>query len=103
MVRKKAKLAYIENDSSRRVTYQKRVKNLVKKTRELSVLCGVDACAIIYGQDEQVPVVWPSSEEEAKRIISYYNSKSDLDPSQRGFNQYTFLNDSVIKAKGKGC
>ncbi|XP_021752518.1 agamous-like MADS-box protein AGL80 [Chenopodium quinoa] len=99
MVRKKVKLAYIENDSCRRVTYRKRVKNLVKKTRELSVLCGVDACAIIYGQDEQAPVVWPSSEEEAKRIISDYNSKSELDPSQRGFNQYTFLNDSVIKAK----
>ncbi|XP_021752522.1 uncharacterized protein LOC110718028 [Chenopodium quinoa] len=67
---------------------------------ELSVLCGVDAYAIIYGKDEQAPVVLPTSEDEAKRIISDYRIKSaELDPSQRGFNQFTFLNDSVIKAK----
>ncbi|XP_056697234.1 agamous-like MADS-box protein AGL80 [Spinacia oleracea] len=101
MTRKKVKLAYIENKSSRRATYKKRVKIVVKKTRELSVLCGIDTCTIVYGPDEQAPVVWPPCEVEAKRIISNFRIKSEVDMSERSLNQQTFLKESVNKAQEK--
>ncbi|OAY64357.1 Agamous-like MADS-box protein AGL80 [Ananas comosus] len=49
MARKKVKLMWIANDATRRTTMKKRRKGLLKKVHELSVLCGVDACLIVYG------------------------------------------------------
>ncbi|KAL2897210.1 Agamous-like MADS-box protein AGL80 [Bienertia sinuspersici] len=101
MVRKKVKLEYIENGKARRVTYKKRVKGLVKKTQELSVLCGVDVCAIIYGPHDQAPVVWPSDKVEATRIISKFKRKPEVDQSERQLNQQSFLQQSLNKAAEK--
>ncbi|MBA0552406.1 hypothetical protein Golob_023220 [Gossypium lobatum] len=52
MIRKKVKLAYITNDSSRKATYKKRNKGLMKRMSELSTLCGINACAIMYSPYE---------------------------------------------------
>ncbi|KAA3486335.1 agamous-like MADS-box protein AGL80 [Gossypium australe] len=51
MSRKKIKLAYITNDSARKTTYKKRSKGQVKKVRELTTLCGIEAFAIINSPD----------------------------------------------------
>ncbi|KAK8329438.1 hypothetical protein V6Z11_A11G318900 [Gossypium hirsutum] len=48
MSRKTIKLAYITNDSTRKTTYKKRTKGLVKEVPELTALCGIEACTIIY-------------------------------------------------------
>uniref|UniRef100_A0A803M5D9 MADS-box domain-containing protein n=1 Tax=Chenopodium quinoa TaxID=63459 RepID=A0A803M5D9_CHEQI len=101
MSRKKVNLAFIQNASTRRATYKKRVQGLIKKTEELSVLCGVDACTIIYGPNEEGPIVWPSSEVEAKRIISEFKRKPEVYQSQRKFNQETFLSESIKKVEDK--
>ncbi|KAL2897209.1 Agamous-like MADS-box protein AGL80 [Bienertia sinuspersici] len=101
MARRRVKLAFIENDSSRRVTYKKRVKGLVKKTQELSVLCGVDVCTIVYGPYDQAPVVWPSCEAEAQRIISAFKKKPEVDQSERRLDQETYMKQSVSKAQEK--
>ena len=93
------RLEYIENDTARRVTYKKRVKGIVKKTQELSVLCGVDACAIVYSPYDKAPVVWPSCEAEARRILMEFKRKPEMDQSQRRFTQLTFLKQSVAKAE----
>ncbi|TYH80359.1 hypothetical protein ES332_D03G126600v1 [Gossypium tomentosum] len=50
MIRKKVQLAYITNDSSRKANYKKRNKGLKKKMSELSTICGINACAIMYSQ-----------------------------------------------------
>ncbi|KAB2089817.1 hypothetical protein ES319_A03G086500v1 [Gossypium barbadense] len=52
MIRKKVKLAYITNDSSRKATYKKRNKGLMKKMSELNILCGIDNVAIMYSPYE---------------------------------------------------
>ncbi|MBA0729099.1 hypothetical protein Golax_025374 [Gossypium laxum] len=57
MIRKKVKLAYITNDSSRKGNYRKRKKGLMRKMSELSTLCGIGACAIIYSPYESQPEV----------------------------------------------
>ncbi|MBA0880711.1 hypothetical protein Goshw_025403 [Gossypium schwendimanii] len=52
MIRKKVKLSYITNDSSRKANYKKRKKGLMRKMSELSTLCGIGACAIMYSPYE---------------------------------------------------
>ncbi|KAL2924717.1 Agamous-like MADS-box protein AGL80 [Bienertia sinuspersici] len=101
MGRRKVKLQLIENESSRKITYTKRVRGVVRKTQELSVLCGVDACAVIYGPYNQAPVVWPSCEAEARRIITNFKRKPEIDQCQRQFDQDAFLKERVAKAQEK--
>ncbi|MBA0699455.1 hypothetical protein Goari_001089, partial [Gossypium aridum] len=48
MTRKKVKLAYITNDSTRKDTYKKRMKALKNKMSKLSTRCGSDTCVIMY-------------------------------------------------------
>ncbi|KAF9618226.1 hypothetical protein IFM89_000861 [Coptis chinensis] len=48
MARGKVKHEYIDDKSSREVSFKKRKRGLKKKMTELSTLCGVEACAIIY-------------------------------------------------------
>ncbi|MBA0816484.1 hypothetical protein Gohar_001145, partial [Gossypium harknessii] len=48
MTRKKVKLAYITNDSTRKATYKKRMKALKNKMNKLSTRCGSDTCVIMY-------------------------------------------------------
>ncbi|KAK5846190.1 hypothetical protein PVK06_002464 [Gossypium arboreum] len=57
MIRKKVKLAYITNDSSRKATYKKRKKGLMKKMSELSTFCGINACAIMCSHYESQPEI----------------------------------------------
>ncbi|KAM7260491.1 hypothetical protein ACFE04_016232 [Oxalis oulophora] len=71
-IRKKVKLEFINKDSSRIACYKKRSKNIMKKTKELSTLCGVDACAIIYSPYASGPMVWPSLD-GAKHVVSRFN------------------------------
>ncbi|KAF3431025.1 hypothetical protein FNV43_RR25755 [Rhamnella rubrinervis] len=48
MGRKKVELKRIEDKSSRQVTFSKRRSGLMKKARELSVLCDVDLALLIF-------------------------------------------------------
>ncbi|EEF50898.1 agamous-like MADS-box protein AGL90 [Ricinus communis] len=72
------KMELIEKESTRMLTYQKRKKSLVKKVSEFSILCGVEACLIIFApkhKDQPVKkldTVWPPNSDEAKSIINKY-------------------------------
>ena len=57
--RKKVKLAYITNDSARKAIFKK-IKGLMKKVSELSTLCGIDVCAILYSPYDSQSEVWLS-------------------------------------------
>nr|AHZ89709.1 flowering locus C [Dimocarpus longan] len=48
MGRRKLQLKRIENKSSRQVTFSKRRTGLIKKARELAVLCDVDVALVIF-------------------------------------------------------
>ncbi|PPS08170.1 hypothetical protein GOBAR_AA12474 [Gossypium barbadense] len=72
MTRKKVKLAWIANNTTRRASLKKRRLGLVKKVMELTTLCGIEACLVIYSPDEQEPMVWPSQEEARRLIQKFY-------------------------------
>ncbi|CAK8577426.1 unnamed protein product [Lathyrus sativus] len=98
MTRKKVKLAFITNDSSRKATFKKRKKGLIKKVSELSTLCGIDACAIIYSPYDPQPEVWPS-QPGVHRVLNKFRRMPELEQSKKMVNQESFLKQRIEKAK----
>lgn len=83
MGRSRLPLELIPKEKSRKVTFQKRSIGLKKKTHDISTLCGVDACLIIYGRSSDgcppEPVLWPPNPEEVKSIINRYKQHREQD------------------------
>ncbi|KAH0469428.1 hypothetical protein IEQ34_000986 [Dendrobium chrysotoxum] len=100
MARKKTKLAYITNDAARRITLRKRRHGLLKKVYELSVLCNVPACAIIYSPQEVEPEVWPSTG-EAGELLNRFNATESLSKENNMMNQEKFLLKQIVKLRGQ--
>ncbi|KAL8500590.1 hypothetical protein ACS0TY_020245 [Phlomoides rotata] len=98
MTRKKITLAYIKNDSDRRASFKKRKSGLIKKVSELSTLCGVDACAIIYSQFEAEPEVWPSVL-GAQRVLARFRKLNTVDRTRKMVNQETYTRQRIKKAE----
>ncbi|VVA96623.1 unnamed protein product [Arabis nemorensis] len=97
MTRKKVKLAFIANDSSRKATFKKRKKGLMKKVNELSTLCGITACAIIYSPYDTNPEVWPSNS-GVQRVIAEFRTLPEMDQHKKMVDQETFLRQRIAKA-----
>ncbi|KAK4748042.1 hypothetical protein SAY87_014628 [Trapa incisa] len=98
MTRKKVTLAYIGNDSARKATFKKRKKGLIKKVSELSTLCGIEACAVIYSPYDTEPEVWPSAA-GARRTIARFRNMPEMDQSKRMVNQQVFLRQRIGKVE----
>ncbi|XP_038891516.1 agamous-like MADS-box protein AGL80 [Benincasa hispida] len=96
MTRKKVKLAYIANDSARKATYKKRKRGLMKKVSELSTLCGIEACAIIFGPYDSQPELWPSSS-GVEHILSRFKKMPEMEQSKNMVNQEKFLRQRIAK------
>ncbi|KAE8678661.1 hypothetical protein F3Y22_tig00111402pilonHSYRG00051 [Hibiscus syriacus] len=71
----KIKIAYITNAAARKATCKKRKKGLMKKLSELTTLCGIEACAVLYPPPGCVsqPEAWPSAA-VAHRLLSEYKN-----------------------------
>ncbi|OIW14058.1 hypothetical protein TanjilG_11403 [Lupinus angustifolius] len=100
MARRNTKIAYIVNDAKRNATYKKRKNSLIKKTMEISTLCGVDACAIIYRSNELQPEVWPSHS-GVQSVLYKFLTFPPLEQSRKMFNQQSFLKQRIVKAQDK--
>ncbi|XP_057956945.1 agamous-like MADS-box protein AGL80 [Malania oleifera] len=98
MARKKVKLQWIANESTRRATYKKRMKGLMKKANELSILCGVDACVVVYGPYDRQPEAWPSPW-QAACMMKEFRSKPSLDQCRKMVNQEGFTRQRISKAR----
>ncbi|CAI9115725.1 OLC1v1016711C1 [Oldenlandia corymbosa var. corymbosa] len=97
MARKKVKLAYIVNDSARKATFRKRKKGLMKKVSELSTLCGIDACTIIYSPYEPQPEVWPNPD-GVQRVIDQFKRMPEMEQTKKMVNQESFIRQRIAKA-----
>ncbi|XP_071728576.1 agamous-like MADS-box protein AGL80 [Rutidosis leptorrhynchoides] len=96
MTRKKVKLAFIANDSARKATFKKRKKGLMKKVHELSTLCGIDACAIIYSPYESQPEVWPNNI-GVQRVLAQFKRMPLMEQSKKMVNQESFIRQRITK------
>ncbi|RVW89553.1 Agamous-like MADS-box protein AGL80 [Vitis vinifera] len=98
MARKKVKLQWIVDNAARKATYKKRVKGLMKKVRDLSILCGVDACVITYSPYHPEPQVWPSPI-EVEQVIAAFRSRPENDQTKKVMNQENFTWQRIFKAR----
>ncbi|KAH0470092.1 hypothetical protein IEQ34_001650 [Dendrobium chrysotoxum] len=96
MARKKVTLAYISSDATRRATLKKRRRGLLKKVNELSILCGISACAVVYSPQTEQPEVFPSVE-EAKKILTDLANMPEIDKNKKMVNQRSFLEQRLMK------
>ncbi|KAK7396780.1 hypothetical protein VNO78_17938 [Psophocarpus tetragonolobus] len=71
--RKKLAVKLIENLAARKACYKKRRASLLKKVEDLTILCGLDACAIIHGPGDNVPTVWPSHDKAQDLLHNFEN------------------------------
>ncbi|KAJ9678054.1 hypothetical protein PVL29_022824 [Vitis rotundifolia] len=89
MARGKLKMELIANEKLRCRTFRNRQKGLKKKLHELSTLCDVEACMIIYcdqngnGTYSSQPDVWPENHYEVQRIVNKYISERKEDHGKR--------------------
>lgn len=100
MARRKVKLAFIENDTSRKASLKKRRQGLMKKVSELSTLCGVSTCAIVYSPDSNEPVFWPSRP-EVEQLLERYQGFSELVRSRKMLNHESYLKEQINKLIGQ--
>ncbi|MED6112432.1 hypothetical protein PIB30_061653 [Stylosanthes scabra] len=98
MTRNKSSPGYIKNNSRRRTIFRARKSSLIKKVDEISTLCGIESCAIIYPENELEPEVWPSPE-KAKEVISKFKEKPILEQNKRMLTQETLLKKRIQKAE----
>ncbi|XP_006645781.1 agamous-like MADS-box protein AGL80 [Oryza brachyantha] len=96
MARKKIILDRIPNDATRRATFKKRRRGLVKKASELATLCDVDTCLVVYGEGETEPEVWPSME-GAKAVLEHFKALPEMDQCKKMMNQEDFLRQRITK------
>lgn len=69
----------------------------MKKVSELSTLCGIDACAIIYSPYESQPEVWPNAL-GVQRVIAQFKRMPEMEQSKKMVNQESFIRQRIAKA-----
>lgn len=69
----------------------------MKKVGELSTLCGIDACAIIYSQYEPQPEVWPNTL-GVQRVLGQFKRMPEMEQSKKMVNQESFIRQRIAKA-----
>ncbi|KEH34468.1 MADS-box transcription factor family protein [Medicago truncatula] len=67
---------------------------------ELTTLCGIDVCAILFSEFHSGPEVWPSPL-EVQRIITKFKNYSEYEQGKKKLNQESYLMDRIMKSKEK--
>ncbi|KAK7301473.1 hypothetical protein RJT34_12338 [Clitoria ternatea] len=98
MGRKKVELELIADDTKRKATFKKRKHGLMKKVQEISILCGIDACAIIYGPNDLEPNIWPSVE-GVQEVLIKFMEHPESEKWKNMHNQETFLREKIVKTQ----
>ncbi|KAG4974605.1 Agamous-like MADS-box protein AGL80 [Glycine max] len=100
MARKKVDFTYISNPRKRKAALKKRKNGLLKKIDEITTLCGIQACAIIYTPDEPEPEVWPSNQ-GVESVIFNFRGVSESARNKRMFCQESLLMKNITLAQGQ--
>ncbi|KAB2630341.1 agamous-like MADS-box protein AGL80 [Pyrus ussuriensis x Pyrus communis] len=100
MTKRKLKLAFIENDSSRKATFRKRRTGFMKKMYEINKLCDVPTCAIMYSPDQPQPDVWPDPS-EVRRLIELFKNVPEKERNKKMVTHGMFLKQRIEKEQEK--
>ncbi|XP_055835401.1 agamous-like MADS-box protein AGL17 isoform X2 [Solanum dulcamara] len=98
MGRSKIKVELIQDHKKRMTTLVKRKAGLVKKISQLSILCNIKACMIIYeGNNHQHDQIWPNDPNEVKELINLYKNQPFQGRSKRDKTLSNYFEDDQKK------
>ncbi|KAK2987847.1 hypothetical protein RJ640_010629 [Escallonia rubra] len=79
MGRVKLKMQTLESTGNRQVTYSKRRSGIIKKARELSILCGIDIILLMFGPNGR-PTLFSGVHSKVDEVITKF---AQLSPYER--------------------
>ncbi|XP_065877500.1 agamous-like MADS-box protein AGL65 isoform X2 [Euphorbia lathyris] len=79
MGRVKLKIKRLESTSNRQVTYSKRRNGILKKAKELSILCGIDIVLLMFSPTEK-PTIFQGEHSNIEDVIAKF---AQLTPQER--------------------
>ncbi|XP_019168806.1 PREDICTED: agamous-like MADS-box protein AGL80 [Ipomoea nil] len=94
-------LTYITDDSNRKTTFKKRKKSLVKKARELSVLCGVTVCAVVCSPFREIETEVFPDEGGVREAYARFKGMTQVEQTRRKYSQETITEERYEKVKSK--
>uniref|UniRef100_A0AAU7LJK3 MADS92 n=1 Tax=Hippophae rhamnoides TaxID=193516 RepID=A0AAU7LJK3_9ROSA len=99
MGRGKLPLELITKEKSRRTTFEKRKKGLMKKTYELSTLCGVKVCLLIFDYNNPLaePETFPSNAEQVRSLVNKF--EADQTETKKNLTLHDFYRARLKKVK----
>ena len=100
MPKGRIKIEPITNSAARNQTFRKRKKGLLKKTNELSTLCGVKVCAFINSCDNTETEFWPSRE-GAEAGHSAFMGVLPEERCKKTYDQERHLEERIQKGQEK--
>nr|XP_027188187.1 agamous-like MADS-box protein AGL36 [Cicer arietinum]XP_027188188.1 agamous-like MADS-box protein AGL36 [Cicer arietinum] len=85
-------------EKRRKQCYKRKVAGFLKEMEELTILCGIEACAIIQGPGDTEPIMWPSpevAEQILERLLAHEEAKNArlLEETKRLEDELFKLND----------
>ncbi|WJX36639.1 hypothetical protein P8452_24497 [Trifolium repens] len=103
MGRGRISMELIQREKSRKITFQTRVKGLLKKAHELSTLCEIDVCVIFYapnfeGQGYDGPKTWPKETNEVQRILQKYHNTT-IDRRTKIYHAQEYFKERMKKVE----
>lgn len=103
MGRGRIPMELIKKEKNRETTFKKRKDGLLKKFNEFSILCDVEAAAIIYAPNSAEPETWSWPPEDPSKfhhvIQKYQNTTSDRRAKMFGVHEY--FDDRIKKVEGE--
>ncbi|KAI4378634.1 hypothetical protein MLD38_016088 [Melastoma candidum] len=100
MARHKVQLRYMADAAARKASLKKRRQGLLKKVQELTVLCDVQACAIVYGEDRtEPPVHWPEDRGKVDMVLRRFRSCTEMDQRKKMVSKDEYVRQKTEKYK----
>ncbi|KAM1180976.1 hypothetical protein ACFX1Q_020861 [Malus domestica] len=96
MAKNRTKHELISHERSRRATLKKRKASFFRKLNEITTLCGVIACAVIYDTSDTKVDVWPSPQ-EAFYVLEKIKNLPEERQGKFKLDQESFLKNNISK------
>ncbi|KAL6178857.1 hypothetical protein ACLB2K_050374 [Fragaria x ananassa] len=91
----------LSSSKSHRKKVRDRKKNVFKKAEELSKLCGVDVCLILYQRQSNIAETWPQDPEQVKRIVAGYKANPAIRDASIPSSEITGFKESRARKSSR--